>query len=307
MKLNRKQTIAIGIVFTIILITTFINLDLRERKHIKDGIWVNGYGIGRVDLDVLSKNGVKNIFLHESAVKRFGVSTVEKWIADAGSKNISVHLWVQCFYNGTWINPIDTNKKEFNYYYFNKKISEIENYTSINGVKGIMLDYVRYPGDAYKYDYSWWGTGVNGHNAITRFVTMVDDKLRYTNKTLSITVMPERGDGAKFYGQDVGALSHHVDVIVPMAYTGNYKKNSNWIKEIAEYYSEKSKPANVCIGIQDYVSDANEQPLNATELRVNCQAALNGGADGIAFFSWELMKNWFDLRTLNGTSKEILI
>ncbi|MDR2830000.1 MAG: putative glycoside hydrolase [Methanobrevibacter sp.] len=307
MKLNRKQTIVIGIVFAIILITTFLNLDLRERKHIRDGIWVNGYGIGRVDLDVLAKNGVKNIFLHESAVKRFGVSTVEKWISDAESKNISVHLWVQCFYNGTWINPIDTSKKDFNYLYFNKKINEIENYTSINGVKGIMLDYVRYPGDAYKYDYSWWGTGVNGHNAITKFVAMVDDKLRYTNKTLSITVMPERGDGTKFYGQDVGALSHHVDVIVPMAYTGNYKKDSIWIKEIAKYYSEKSKPANVCIGIQDYVSDANEQPLNITELRVNCQSALDGGSDGIALFNWELMKNWFDLRTLNGTSEEILI
>lgn len=297
----------IGVVFAVILITSFLNLDLRERKHIKNGIWVKGYGIDTVDSDVLAKNGVENIFLHESAVKRFGVSRVEKWIEDARTKNISVHIWVQCFYNGTWINPIDTTKKEFNYPYFNKKISEIENYTSINGVKGVMLDYVRYPGDAYKYDYGWWGNGVNGHNAITKFVTMVDDKLRYTNKTLSITVMPERGDGAKFYGQDVGALSHHVDVVVPMAYTGNYKKDFKWIKEIAKYYTEKSKPANVCVGIQDYVSDANERPLNVNELRTNSQAVIDGGADGVAFFSWELMKSWFDLRTLNTDDKKVLI
>jgi hypothetical protein len=307
MKLNRKQMIIIGIVLSVIIISAFLNLDLRERKHVKNGIWVNGYGIGRVNLDTLAENGIKNIFLHESAVKRFGVPAVEKWVADAGSKNISVHLWIQCFYNGTWINPIDTNKKDFNYIYFNKKISEIENYNSIKGIKGIMLDYVRYPGDAYKYDYGLWGTGVNGHNAITKFVTMVNDKLRYTNKTLSMTVMPERGDGAKYYGQDVSALSHHVDVIVPMAYTGNYKKDFKWIKEIAKYYSEKSKPANVCIGIQDYVSDANETPLNVTELKTNCQSALDGGADGIALFSWELMNNWFDLRTLNGNEEKILI
>ncbi|MDR3222369.1 MAG: putative glycoside hydrolase [Methanobrevibacter sp.] len=307
MKLNRKQIIMIGIVLAIILVTAFLNLDLRERKHIKNGIWINGYGIGKVDLDVLAENGVKNIFLHESAVKRFGVSAVEKWIADAGDKNISVHLWVQCFYNGTWINPIDTSKKDFNYPYFNKKVNEIENYASINGVKGIMLDYVRYPGDAYKYDYGWWGTGVNGHNAITKFVGMVDDKLRYTNKTLSITVMPERDDGSKFYGQNIAELAHHVDVIVPMAYTGNYKKNFTWIKEIATYYSEKSKPANTCIGIQDYVSDDNEQPLNVTELKINCQAAIDGGADGFALFSWELMKNWFDLRTLSDSDEKILI
>ncbi|MDR2873351.1 MAG: putative glycoside hydrolase [Methanobrevibacter sp.] len=303
MKLNKKQIIMIVIVCSIILIAVFSNLDLKERKHIKNGVWVNGYGIRKVNLDVLANNGIKNIFLHESAVKRFGVNNVEKWIGDAKNRNISVHIWVQCLYNGSWINPIDTNKKEFNYPYFNKKISEIENYSSINGVEGIMLDYIRYPGDSYKYDYGWF---VNGPTAITKFVSMIEDKLKNKDKTLSLTVMPERESGVKFYGQDVKSLSHHVDVIVPMAYTGNYKGDSNWLKQISQYYSKNSKPANVCIGIQDYISDNNEKQLDLAQLKNDCQVSLDGGSDGIALFSWELMKNWFDLKTLNGTNEKYL-
>jgi hypothetical protein len=307
MRLNKKQIIIIIILCSIILIAAFSNLDLRERKHIKNGIWVNGYGIGKVNLDTLANNGIENIFLHESAIKRFGVDKVEKWISDAKNRNISVHIWVQCLYNGsgngTWVNPIDTKKKDFNYAYFNAKISEIENYASINGVEGIMLDYIRYPGDAYKYDYGWF---VNGPSAITKFVSMIEDKLKNKDKTLSITIMPEKESGAKYYGQDVKSLSHHVDVIVPMAYTGNYKQDANWLKSISKYYSKNSKPANVCMGIQDYISDNNEKQLNIDQLKNNCQAALDGGSDGIALFNWELMKNWFNLKTLNGTSEKYL-
>jgi hypothetical protein len=303
MKLNKKQIIIIIIICSIISIAAFSNLDLKERKHIKNGIWVNGYGVGKVNFDVLANNGIENIFLHESAIKRFGVGKVEKWISEAKTRNISVHIWVQCFYNGTWINPIDTNKKDFNYPYFNKKISEIKNYTSIPGVEGIMLDYIRYPGDAYKSDYGWF---VNGPSAITKFVSMTEDKLKNKDKTLSITVMPERESGAKYYGQDVNSLAHHVDVVVPMAYTGNYKQDAEWIKKVSQYYSKNSKPANVCMGIQDYIRDNNEKQLNLDQLKNNCQVALDSGSDGVALFSWELMKNWFDLKTLNDTNQKYL-
>jgi len=295
MKLNRKQIAVIIIVIAVVLVAIFSNIDVRHREHIKNGIWVNGYNMNNVNLDTLSKNSIENIFLHETSVDRFGKENVEKWIKKAHAKNISVHIWVQCFNNGTWVNPIDTKKKEFNYDYFNKKIAKIEEYCQIEGIDGIQLDYVRFPGDAYKYDYGW---GVNGQNAITKFVTMVDDKIKYTNKTLSITIMPEKEDSITYYGQDVGALCHHVDVVIPMVYAGNYNEGPQWIKETSKYYTEKASPTYVCIAIQDYNGDNDEQPLNISQLKINCQSALDGGADSIAIFNWELMTHWFNLKTL---------
>lgn len=74
-----------------------------------------------VDLDNLSKNGVQNIFIHSSAVDISEKKMSAHGRKKANANGIKVHIWVQCFYNGTWVNPIDTNKKDFNYDYFNAK------------------------------------------------------------------------------------------------------------------------------------------------------------------------------------------
>jgi len=242
----------------------------------------------------LSKYGITDIFLHSSAVDIYGEKNVSNWIKKANSKNIKVHLWVQCFYNKTWINPINTTTKDYNYPYFNKKIKEIQKLAAIEGVGGIHLDYIRYPGNAYEYSYA---NGVTASNAITTFVAMVSGSLN-DNLTLSVTVMPER-EGIKYYGQDPQALSWYADVVIPMAYTGNYNQDSEWIQAISAYFKQTAFWANVCIGIQVYVSDADITSLSAKKLKENSQAALDGGADGIALFTWELMKVWFDLNSLN--------
>lgn len=63
-------------------------------------------------------------------------------------------MWIPIFHDGDkWVNPIDTATKSFNYPYFNSKVEEIKKYSEIPRVSGIQLDYLRYPGNAYKYDY----------------------------------------------------------------------------------------------------------------------------------------------------------
>lgn len=292
-KLSKKQIAIILIIFVIVILLASFTFNRMAKENIETGIWVKGNHMNDVDLDTLSKYGIKDIFLHSSAVDIYGEKNVTNWIKKANTKNIKVHLWVQCFYDKTWVNPINTTTKDFNYPYFNKKIEKIEKLAAIDGVGGIQLDYIRYPGNAYEYSYP---NGVTASNAITKFVAMVSEKLD-DNLTLSVTVMPER-EGSKYYGQDPNALSWYADVIVPMAYAGNYNTSSSWIKDISSYFKQAAMWSNLCIGIQNYVSDTNQSSLPTNQLKDNSQAALDGGADGIAFFTWELMGNWFDLRSL---------
>jgi len=289
-----KKVILITIIFSIAVVANlFTTVMLKD--DVRNGIWVRGENMNNVNLDTLSNNGIENIFLHSSAVNRFGEEEVSSWIKKANNKNIKVHIWVQCFYeNKKWVNPINTSTENFNYPYFNSKVEEIERYSEIPGVSGIHLDYIRYPGNAYKYDYSH---GITGANAITKFVSMVSNNLNDKDLTLSITLMPERA-GKKYYGQDAWTLSYYVDAVVPMAYAGNYGQDASWIKDISSYFKGKAIWSKVCIGIQVYESDNNITSLPASKLKEKSQAALDGGADGIALFNWELLRNWFNLRKL---------
>lgn len=293
-EIDKKRMVLIAIIFIFaLLLSAFVSIAFKD--DINNGIWVKGESMNNVDLDVLSKNGVENIFLHSNAIDKFGEENIIKWVKTANDKNIKVHIWVQCFYNGTWVNPIDTNKKKFNYAFFSSKIDEIDKLADIPGISGIQLDYIRYPGNAYNYSYS---NGVTSSEAISKFVSMTSDRLSDKNLTLSATVMSERED-EKYYGQDVNILSKYVDVIVPMAYAGNYKQNSTWIKQAASYFKIEAVWSKVSMGIQTYVSDDNETSLSADKIKENSQAALDGGADGVILFNWELMKNWFNMNELN--------
>jgi len=290
-----KKIILISVIFLIAVVANiFTTVMLKD--DVRNGIWVKGDSMNAVDLDTLSKNGFENIFLHSSAVERFGQENVTNWIKKANSKNMKVHIWVQCFYsNNQWVNPINVSAENFNYPYFNSKVEEIEKYSEIEGLSGIQLDYIRYPGNAHEYDFSY---GITGTNAITKFVSMVSNNLKDKSLTLSITLMPER-EGKKYYGQDAWILSYYVDAVVPMAYAGNYKEDANWIKNIASYFKGEAMWSKVCMGLQVYESDSNITTLPVNVLKEHFQAALDGGADGVALFTYELMKNWFDLRELS--------
>ncbi|MBZ9571051.1 putative glycoside hydrolase [Methanobrevibacter sp. TMH8] len=290
-----KKAILIIIIFSIAIVASIFTT-VMFKDDVGNGVWVQGENMNKVNLDALSNNGIKNIFLHSSAVDRFGEKNVSNWIKKANAKDIKVHIWVQSFRDGNkWVNPINTTTKTFNFPYFDSKVEEIEKYSEIPGVSGIQLDYLRYPGNAYKYDYP---NGITSTNAINKFVSMVSDKIKDKNITLSITVMPERED-EKYYGQDIWTLSYYADAIIPMAYAGNYNQNSSWVKSIATYFKKEAMWSKVCIGIQTYDSDTNLTSLPASKIKENAQAALNGGADSIALFNWEMMKNWFNLRELS--------
>lgn len=228
------------------------------------GYWVFGADMLKVNLETLKKNGVTDLFLNYYAFETHGESKVTAWIKKAKAQNINVHIWVQCFYNGNWINPKTAN--------LTSKLNEIKKYAKISGVKGIHLDYLRYPGNAYKTS--------GGSTAITNFVK----KVRSQNPKvfLSCAVMPET-ECKKYYGQDIDALSKTVDAIIPMQYKGNYNGGTSWLKSTTKFFSGKAK---IWSGLQTYKSDDNPTKLTANELLTDAKTCIANGAKGVILFRY---------------------
>ena len=233
------------------------------------GYWLFGADMNKVNLETMHKNGVTDLFLNFYAFKAHGETKVKSWIKKAKAQKINVHIWVQCFYNGNWINPKTTN--------LNNKLKEIKKYADIDGVYGVHLDYLRYPGNAYKTS--------GGADAITNFVK----KVRSQNPKvfLSCAVMPET-DCKYYYGQDIDALSKTVNCIIPMQYKGNYQSGSSWLKSTTKFFSGKAK---IWSGLQSYKSDDDPTKLSAKEILSDAKTCLSSGAKGIVLFRYGICPN----------------
>ncbi len=232
------------------------------------GYWVFGKNMNDVNIEKLKSNGVTDIFLNYYAFTTHGESKVKSWIQKVNSNNVNVHIWVQCFYNGEWINPVNAKT------HIKSKIEEIKKYASITGVKGIHLDYLRYPGNAYKT------TG--GPEAITNFVK--DVRSQIPNMVLSCAVMPE-SSAKYYYGQDFDALGKVVDYILPMQYKGNYGGGTDWLKSTTKMLVSKGK---IWSGLQSYKSDDDTSLLSSKELLNDAKVCLDNGADGVILFRYGL-------------------
>ena len=258
------------------------------------GYFVFGADMKNVNLNTLASNGVTDLFLNYYAIEKHGKSAVETWIASANKMGIRVHIWMQAFYdNGTWVNPVLNGS--YNTEFSNYKIDEAQSYAKIKGLSGILLDYLRYPGEAYNT--------AGGTAAISKFTKLISDEIRKVNPALivSATLMPETNTMAHDYGQNYSAISKYVDVVMPMIYKGNYGKSTSWIKSTAKWYVDRSKGAKVWTVLQSYNSDSDTTKLSESSLTTDIKNALSGGSDGVIIFRYGLT-NLIDFNDLDSSS-----
>ncbi|KZX15402.1 putative glycoside hydrolase [Methanobrevibacter filiformis] len=265
----------------------------------KYSIWVRGGDMYSIDFNKLKANGIGHIFLNDFAFTSHGKTKTSAWIKEATKRGLKVHIWVQSFNeDDKWINPVNKKTKSYNTIYFSKFYKKIKSYVKVKYVAGIHLDYLRYPGTAYKYNYS---NGVSGVNAINKFTKGVFKVVKSENPKLilSAAVMPETNSNIKYYGQDTKTLCKYLDVIVPMIYSGNYGEGRKWITSTSKWFAQNSGSAEVWGGIQTYKGDNDLSKRSILTLSKDSKAVLSGGSEGVAFFRWGLM-NFFDLSTLKG-------
>lgn len=262
----------------------------------KNAIWVHSGDMNNVDLDLLAKYGIGNIFLHENVFNNY--ASAVNWIQQAAAKGFKVHIWFSTFYNASskkWTNPISNGA--LNQDYFDSVISRATSYAAISGVAGIHLDYLRYPGtDTNKASIFTYGNGKTGADAITEFVRQLSVAVKAVNNNiiLSAALMPEKSAAITYYGQDASKLGQYLDILIPMLYEGNYNKDNAWIESTTKWYKENSGGAQVWGGLYGYHSDDDLTRLSVAELTADCKSVLNGGGDGIALFRWGIT-NLFNL------------
>ena len=258
------------------------------------GYWVQGKDMDNVNLSKLASLGTGNIFLNFYAFTLHGESKVLSWIKTANANGIKVHIWMQAFYDGGWVNPVSSDGS-VNQAYFNQKITEAKHYAGLSGVSGIHLDYLRYPGNAYKTK--------GGTEAITEFTKQLTTAVRGVNSNILISaaVMPETTNDIYYYGQNIPALSKYVDVIVPMQYKGNYNAGTSWLGSTTRWFVQNSNGAEVWSGLQTYVSDNDLTKLLLRELTEDAQTVINNGADGVMLFRFGL-SNFLNFNSLDGPS-----
>ncbi len=164
----------------------------------------------------------------------------------------------------------------------NEIIKKAKQFANIRYISGIHFDYLRYPGNAFKYK--------EGINAINYFVkkAVLELKENYKNIIVSTSIMSETTKLKNKYGQDFEFMSKYFDVIIPIIDKKKYKKNSNWIKETTNYYVKKSKYSKIWIGLQTYKNDKNPQKLSLNEITKDSLAAINGKSDGVILFQFGL-------------------
>lgn len=258
---------------TFIVFILTLSICLNNSKDLKGfGYWLFGGDMDDVDLKALSKQGTTDLFLNYLAFKTHEESELLSWILKANNLNIRIHIWMQVFYNGIWINPEEID--------INSIIQEAKKYASIQGVSGIHFDYLRYPGTAYQYK--------KGVEKINLFIKIAVATIHSINpkSIVSASLMPETTRGEYLYGQNYEAFSTYFDVVIPMIFKGNNKQTSAWIKRITEWFVQNSKGASVWAGIQSYRSEYDYTPLSESSLIIDIKSALSGKPDGIILFRY---------------------
>ena len=245
-----------------------------------------------VPLETLAAKGYGHVILHEQAFKSYPQAEVLSRIAEAEALGMTVHIWLQCFYeNNTWVSPVDDTNKRYDQELFERIISRAEGYLDL-GIKAIHLDYIRFGGTAYKHNFP--EVGVTGEGAITEFCRQISTRLKAKNPhvILSAALMAER-DGAYYYGQNPAAMGTYLDILIPMVYryseSGGADKTGAWARSMTDYFVTNAGKAEVWAGTQTYrYTSGNATGLPQEQLRNDCEDFTQSKAVGLFLFRYGL-------------------
>jgi len=252
------------------------------------GLWLSVDDVKNVNADELKNSGITDVFVKANRISDpLYPSVLKSIINKLKGTGIRVHAWITCFVdqNGNWIDPKNVTNQ-------NNIIKAITDITKNYNINGIFLDYVRYPGTAYKT--------AGSTNTITSFVAKVYSTVKSIKPKVAVSaaLMPEGAVNSYYYGQDYSQLSKYLDFLVPMVYSGNYNENSSWITSTTKYIVAHSNGKPVIAGLQTYRSDKNLTIIPASEIRTNINSAIKGGASGYALFRYGwLDKSFFKIIT----------
>ena len=274
--LNRKTVIAIMILASLFAVSA---VSAQNDTGTHYGYCILAEDMDKVDFNNLAKHGVTDLFLDYRCMDTHDKAQVEKWIADAKSKGISVHMLAQIFNDDEkWYNP--TNQS-----FVDAKIKELKDYASFKGIAGIHMNYMRYEGakSAENDKYT---------QAISDFAVNATGALRKANPNLIISsdVMPEYDQLKEKYCTDYDIISKNFDFVVPLTYFGNNNENDTFIVDTVACLADHSKGAKVWANVQTF-DNATQTPINLNEMNSKIQNISEANPDGIFLFRYGLSED----------------
>ncbi|AEG18309.1 Ig-like domain-containing protein [Methanobacterium paludis] len=259
-------------------------------------LWINTNDYKNINVTELEEANITDVFVKSNIYSTPTYQTVlSSVLAQLNGTGIGVHAWITCFKDasGNWIDPQSSTGQSHEA----EVIAAIENIVKNYDVAGIHLDYVRYPGTAYKNNASLNETAniQASTNAVTSFVERVYSAVKAIKQDVAVSaaVMPEGSVNAKYYGQDYSALAQYLDFMVAMVYKGNYNATSAWVGTTTAYIVAHANGTPVVTGLQTYKNDTDTTPLSASELINDTQVAIGNGSSGYALFRYGLIDENF--------------
>ena len=235
----------------------------------------------------LKSEGITDIFVYTT---RSNPSALGPFITKFAGTGINVYAWVEAFkdFNGNWFSPSSTSTLE------KQIIKDITSIATNYNVNGIMLDYLRYPGTAYKYPTATANVDYFASEIKNNINIINNENITGKHKILlSAALMPEDSVNNYYYGQDYNLLSKYLDFLSPMIYVGNYKEPASWIGTTVKYIESQANGKPVVAILQTYDSDSNPTPITTSQLDLDIKTAVSNGSDGYELFRYGLITSGF--------------
>ena len=266
----------------------------RENEALSNtnAIWLWSTHMKEAPLQEWADKGIGHVILNEAAFWRTDLYTVDEVYAfaqECKKVGITPHVWFQCFArNKQWTFPVDEQTKTLKQESFDDMIKRAEGYIKA-GFEGVHLDYIRFCGNAHKFNFP--ETGLTGVGIVTECCKQMYTAVKAINPDaiISAALMPEI-DSEYRYGQRPSQMSQWLDVMMPMIYRYDYygeDKTTEWVAGLTKWFVENKGDAQVWVGIQTYavnLEDKSPIPLSSEEILSECELIKGAGAEGVVLF-----------------------
>ena len=236
----------------------------------------------------LKKLGYDHILLNYAAFESANQRNTLKFLEKCEELDINVHCWMQCFYKGGWISPIDDDTKSYKEEVYADIRAHAKTYLEDFGVKGLHLDYIRFGGTASKHDH---GSEVNSVNAVNRCCRELREIADSYDEGLvmSAALMPEPNTEYA-YGQNPVKMGQYIHILMPMEYRYSYNWSDDRCKSLTDWFCDHSGGAEVWAGITTYTGNdsGGVKGMDAAALRKDIDIFMDSKAKGLVLFRYGL-------------------
>ena len=239
------------------------------------------------DMKKLYDLGYRHILLNAAAFNPSNKTKTLQFIEAAEDMGWTVHAWLQCFYNGGWVSPVDDENKCYREDIFERIRNNARSYIEEYGVKGLHLDYIRFGGTAYKHNPT---PEVTARGAVTRCCREIREVADSFDAGIitSAALMPEM-NSVEYYGQDPSQMGQYIHILMPMIYRYSYHYSDSMCQRVANWFADNASGARMWSGIQTYFgNDDSVSPMNAEEIRKDIDLFMDTRGDGIVLFRYGL-------------------